>query len=749
MTRLLTSAAALIVVAASGLGPQEPVDSGPALVERSQAPLDQARLPDPLYPAVIALWEAGKPADALSALERQVGSTDGRGPLEALILRARLLGADGDYGKSAELWGQIRHSGVPLVSVARRAEADSLVRAGQLSRAEELLAGQSTARFGDLVFMLATAYRVAGQIDRAASLYRRIVTSPQSEIVRDEASLGLALTLERSGHTSAAFSLLRDLQLRFRQPTTFGRARAQLQRLATSLGRDVEPYTEREYQMLTDRLRNLSAYDGALGVLQEWKQTSPASAARVDALIVDTLYRARLDDEADAKAAAFLKTYPDSPHVPDIRVLQFRLDIREGRTPGVRSRGGDLWKGRVPGISLEDRLGLGRLLAAYLVGIGEVSEGLEVYQQIYGASPSRDMRLDLLWRSSVAAIRAGHLKRAEGTLHTLKGMNPGPDTSAVADYWTAVIHELRNRRSDAVQLFSDLVERRPYDYYGIRARERLAALNAPVPQPQGRLRFPPLALQQPSGSRGELRGAELLARAGLKAEAAELVRALATELRNDPALALLAARASETAGDHHQAVRLVETRFGAFLEQPADGVPHDFWTLAYPRAFWGDIQLAAESAKVDSSLLLSLARQESRFDPSVRSLVGALGLFQIMPYTADRLAGRIGITVADRTALLQPRVSAAYAARLIADLLKEFDGDPVAVMAAYNAGEDRTRDWWKAARGIGGDLFVDTIPYTETRTYVRTVYTNFMMYEQIYGRRALNAAPGVRASDRG
>ena len=53
-------------------------------------------------------------------------------------------------------------------------------------------------------------------------------------------------------------------------------------------------------------------------------------------------------------------------------------------------------------------------------------------------------------------------------------------------------------------------------------------------------------------------------------------------------------------------------------------------------------------------------------------------------------------------------------------------------MAAYNAGEGRAVEWWKAARGVSQDLFVDTIPYAETRTYVRTVYSNYVMYRQLY-----------------
>jgi len=751
MARLLSYVSGVIVVAALGARPQEPIGGRtpalaprpppPAAAQRSQTAVDDARLPDPLYPNVIALWEGGKPGAALTALERQVGSTDGDAPVEAIILQARLRAAAGEYDRSADLWDQIRARERSLASVALRAEADSLVRAGKPDRAVEIVASLPGAQYGDLLAMIATAYRVDGRLDRAAALYRRVLANPPSAVVSDDASLGLALSLEQAGDPAAAISLLRNLQLRFRQPATFARARAQARRLASAFSRTVEPFTEHEYQSLTDRLRNLSAYDDALAVLEDWRRTYPASADRIEALIVDTLYRARRDDEADARAEEFLKTYPDTPQVPDIRVLQYRLDVREGRTAGVRSRGRALWSGQVTGVSLTDRLSLARLLAAYLVSVGELSEGFDIYQQLYRESAARDMRIDVLWRAGVTAIRAGHLERAEDTFRTLRRLNPGPDTSAIADYWTAVIDERRNRRNEALRKFTALAERRPYDYYGLRARERLEALNAAIPQPDGRLPFPPLVLQDSSRTQLEFRGAELLARAGLKPEAAQMARALATDVRNNPALALLAARASADAGEHRQALRLVETRFGAFLNQPADGLPDDFWTLAFPRAFWSDVQPASESAHVDPLLLLSLARQESRFDPSVRSAVGALGLFQLMPYTADRLAPRVGIAVTDRAALFQARVASAYAAQLVGDLLKEFDDDAVAVMAAYNAGEDRTRDWWKAARDVTEDLFVDTIPYTETRTYVRSVYTNYVMYQQLYGRRKLNTAP--------
>jgi len=727
MLRLLLSAAAALVAVLPLRLPLAP------LFQSSQESVNDARLPGPLYPDVVALWDAGTPVEALAMLEQRVRGTDGDTPLEALILRARLSSAAGQHEQSASLWEEIRGREKTLDLLALREQVDNLIRVRQTERAEELLAGRPSRQFGDLLAMIATTHRLAGRFDRATSLYRRVVADPPSGAVGDEAWLGLAATLEQAGNSQSALSVLRDLQLRFRLVGTFTRARAQTQHLVSAINANLQPYTEQEYQSLTDRLLNFSAYDDALAVLDDWRRSYPASAARIDAVIVDTLYRARKDDQADARAAAFLEKYPDNPRVPDIRVLQYRLDIREGRTAGARSRGRALWTGQVPGISLADRFSLGRLLAAYLVSVGQLDEGLDLYQQLYRTSSSRDMRIDVLWRASVAAIRAGKLDRAEQDLALLRRLKPGPDTLAIADYWTAIVRERRNRRSEAIQILTALAVRAPYDYYGIRARERLAALNAPIPTAQPRMSFPSLSLQDGSRARNEFRGAVLLARAGLKTEAAQMARALAADVPNDPGLTLLAARASANASDHRQAVRLVEGRFNAFLERPANGVPDDFWTLAYPRAFWDAVRPAAESEHVDPLLLLSLARQESRFDPTVRSPVGALGLFQIMPYTADELGPGLGISVTDRTVLLQPRTSSAFAARLVGDLLKQFDDDAVAVMAAYNAGEDRAKDWWKAARRDSEDLFVDTIPYTETRTYVRTVYSNYVRYQQLYG----------------
>ena len=146
---------------------------------------------------------------------------------------------------------------------------------------------------------------------------------------------------------------------------------------------------------------------------------------------------------------------------------------------------------------------------------------------------------------------------------------------------------------------------------------------------------------------------------------------------------------------------------------------------------------AAEANGVDPLVLYAVMRQESRFDPQARSAVGALGLFQIMPYTAAAIGLRVGVgdVSDDEAAMLQPRVNAAIGARLASDLLEMFDGHLAPVAASYNAGEDLARVWWAAAEGRREDYFVDAIPYSETRRFVREVLTNYAAYRRLYGDR--------------
>jgi soluble lytic murein transglycosylase len=294
-------------------------------------------------------------------------------------------------------------------------------------------------------------------------------------------------------------------------------------------------------------------------------------------------------------------------------------------------------------------------------------------------------------------------------------------------FWLGYALNAAGQKTTARSIWAGLVKKYPFSYYGVRAASRLGAA---LPEPT--LAFPEMTLRDPVMAHPDYRAATLLSRAGLLREAAVFARRLQSAFRRDDAVALLAARASEAAGDHSSAATLMSGYFGEYLLRPATGLPGDFWDLAYPRAFWSDISNAAAKHRVDPLLMLGLARQESHFDPTARSPVGAIGLFQLMPYTA----AEIDPAFADPSALerlVEPSVSAELGAAHLAQHLARFNNQLAPTIASYNADRERVETWWESAKELPEEFFIDSIPYRETRAYVRQVLANYAMYQRAFG----------------
>ena len=107
--------------------------------------------------------------------------------------------------------------------------------------------------------------------------------------------------------------------------------------------------------------------------------------------------------------------------------------------------------------------------------------------------------------------------------------------------------------------------------------------------------FPALTLRDAVMAHPDYQAAALLSRAGMLPDAAVHARRLNAALRKDDAVALLAARASEAAGDYSSSATLMSSYFGPYLQRPATNLPDDFWALAYPRAYWTDVSVGGRA----------------------------------------------------------------------------------------------------------------------------------------------------------
>ncbi len=164
---------------------------------------------------------------------------------------------------------------------------------------------------------------------------------------------------------------------------------------------------------------------------------------------------------------------------------------------------------------------------------------------------------------------------------------------------------------------------------------------------------------------------------------------------------------------------------GVFRVGRQSNVPAE--RLQYPPAYPDDVLAAAARESLSAALLWAIMRQESAYQRTARSKAGAIGLLQLLPSTAARL-NRAAVT---EPSLTEADLNVRLGARYIRNLLLEFQ-DPRAAMAAYNAGEDAVRRWLKDRPRVD-DMWVELIPYRETRDYVKQVYSIWRRYEALYG----------------
>ncbi|WP_143305801.1 flagellar assembly lytic transglycosylase [Marispirochaeta aestuarii] len=151
----------------------------------------------------------------------------------------------------------------------------------------------------------------------------------------------------------------------------------------------------------------------------------------------------------------------------------------------------------------------------------------------------------------------------------------------------------------------------------------------------------------------------------------------------------------------------------------------------YPRAFEKETENLAEEQAVPAWLLFSLVRQESLFNPAALSHAGAVGLTQLMPSTAGDAARRLGMESPGD--LSDPEVNLRLGAWYLGHMMERTDSLADA-LAAYNAGITRLRRWRRQAGGLPDDLFIETIPFEETRDYVKRLLVSSWNYGYLYYR---------------
>jgi len=287
----------------------------------------------------------------------------------------------------------------------------------------------------------------------------------------------------------------------------------------------------------------------------------------------------------------------------------------------------------------------------------------------------------------------------------------------------------KGRQDDANALFAALAPET--NFYGMLATETLGKSFA---VPDSRPLAPPAAVLSAFAERADVRRWLKLAELDMRSESLREWYYIVRDQPDD--VLLLAAEQARQAGHYDRAINAADRTQAR----------HDY-SLRYLAPFRADFEGAAKVHDVDIAMLYAIARQESRFTADIVSSAGAVGLMQLMPGTARWVAKQLSRADYRPSVIADTEINTLFGAYYFKYWLERLDGMPALAAAAYNAGPGRAKAWRPPAP-LEGAIWVETIPFNETRDYVKKVLANAMVYAQALNtdQKALTSRLGVVAA---
>jgi soluble lytic murein transglycosylase len=208
---------------------------------------------------------------------------------------------------------------------------------------------------------------------------------------------------------------------------------------------------------------------------------------------------------------------------------------------------------------------------------------------------------------------------------------------------------------------------------------------------------------------------------------------------SDGALSYVMARIYFSNRGYNAAIAAVRRAFPDYNSRSMASLPAEIWDILFPVRHWGIISRQAAKLDIDPNLILGLIRQESAFDESARSKANARGLMQVLPSTGRKLARQAGIPRFNSKKLYQAETNIILGTRYLAARIQQY-GKAELALAAYNAGDSRVDLWLQEFGNLDMVEFVEQIPFSETRGYVKQVLSNKAHYDLLTS----SSAPAIR-----
>lgn len=353
---------------------------------------------------------------------------------------------------------------------------------------------------------------------------------------------------------------------------------------------------------------------------------------------------------------------------------------------------------------------------------GALGPALGLYREAGERFPGTRWGQRALWSVGWVQYRARQWKAARTAWLKIAQGDPG-DVAPALYYWAARAAEPMGRPDLATDGYRRVSAQYPDSYYGQRAAARLQmparALVTALPDlPVGELPW-----------FDRYRELDLLAQIeDATSELAAAAQRSPTKYR--PAMGAILSQRYAQQGEVGRAIAMAE-QVRDLAGGSGRGLPLMLWEALYPQAFWETITKAAARTGVDPYLVAGVIREESRFDPRAISPASAYGLMQLLPGTAKGAARLAGVPAPTLQGLFDPQTNILLGSVVLQELVVRYNRVDLA-LAAYNAGMGSVSQWQAQRGGLDPEVFVEEIPYSETRNYVKTVMQSAAMYKWLY-----------------
>jgi len=465
---------------------------------------------------------------------------------------------------------------------------------------------------------------------------------------------------------------------------------------------------------LAQKLARADRYDQALEILNRVGNIDDARATRIRALFNSRHYTELLDETRDVKLTD-----------PALALLRARAAWREDRQQEFLASLDAIDKDFPSSREAVEA----KVLRAKYYTTDEIDYPRSI-ENLKNAIDAGALGTDgeNLWNLGYTYVLAGNPQEALQTFDRYIAAYPDGDWRTNSLFWSAKILDRAGRTAERDAKARQIASEYPFSYYTYRAKELWGTAADPISTEQ----FPSLDTEFTRMPEPRFNLVRALLEVGLPRDATREMKVLAATYSENAATQFMLADVYVQGGEPLKANGVLQRKFRQFVRHGGANIPRRFWEILFPLPYWDAIRAEADKRGLDPYLVASIIRQESAFEPATVSNAGAVGLMQIMPEEASRIAAAGGLAEVTRESLFDPATNIALGAAEYSQKLAAMNGNHTLAIAAYNAGEEPVRGWLARTPIDDVDLFIESIPFAETRLYVKTVNRNRNEYRRIY-----------------